>query len=154
MSGEKQVGKHLSCGGEWDLAWPGLYREFCWSVHVLRLVSNQSEIEGFLLLFPGETLFRKWILTILCCFCCYCISVITFQQPFCVELLKSKATFLDVLIAVICSHSTPLTPSSSKVLLVQQSAELRGSLPPLMFFRFSGEVCVRVEAVRSRKYYE
>lgn len=61
---EKQQSKHLG-GRDWDTGWSGPNKELCWSSQVLKFVPNQSEIEGFLLLFPTETLFRKLILTIL-----------------------------------------------------------------------------------------
>lgn len=130
-------------GREWNLGW---------SVQVLRTVSNQSEIAGFMLLFPRENFLRKMVVTVLCWFyCCWdCISVITFSVTILCWTSKMKAPFPDALRAVLCSHSMVLTQSSSKVLLGQQG--WTWWFLALMFFMFSGEVCVKVGPIRSRKY--
>lgn len=142
-SGRNSEASVCLAGMEWNLGW---------SVQVLRVVSNQSESEGFMLLFPRETFLRKMVVTILCWFyCCWnCISVLTSSVTTLCWTSKIKAAFLDALKAVLCSHCVVLTESSSKVLLGQQS--WTWWFFALMFFMFSGEVCVKAGAIGSRKY--
>lgn len=85
---------------------PRIVRPQQGTVQVLRFVPNQSEIQGFLLLFPTETFFEKLILTVLWVDFFGCgggaaSQLQLFQQPFGVELLETSLLIFDVLAVVL-----------------------------------------------------
>lgn len=70
-------------------------------MQVLILVPNQSETEGFLLLFPAAAFLRKLLFTVFHRFfggggIGTASQLQNFQQPFCVELLETSLLVFDV----------------------------------------------------------